>query len=415
MGEQKIFQRHGHRLVFENDDLDFYLLQLLGYIPYEGTALGECLYTAAQIDEKDPTSWVREWTALARRIETMAKQSQAKGHMVSARKYYLRSSMYYRQAAVLIPPGDDMRQNWESIRRTFQTGAALFCPAIEPVTIPWHGYDLNGYFVPSVSNGKPQPTLIMIGGGEVYSEEMFFWAGAPGRLRGYNTLLVDLPGHVATPFTGLNLMSILKHNDINGMVQSSISATVDYLVKRQEVDTKSLLAYGISGGGYMVATAATTEDRLKAVALSTPIIDMNKVLQAEWPAVLRSVPSFMTGAVVKMASRVNPISRILLQRILWNSGAENINAYLGHMKSAQVDPRQIKIPVLCIASTKDPEECVRQTYEAYDLLPNPNKMKVIFDTETGADAHCQLNNPELVYATLFDWFDEVLNDSYQRA
>ena len=88
MSEQKIFQRHGQRLAFDNVDLDFYLLMVLGYIPYEGAALGECLHTAAQIDEKDPASWVRAWTALADRIEALARDAQVNGHETSARKHY---------------------------------------------------------------------------------------------------------------------------------------------------------------------------------------------------------------------------------------------------------------------------------------------------------------------------------------
>lgn len=407
--EQKIFQRHGQQLIFENDDLDFYLLQILGYIPYEGAALGECLYTASQIDEKDPTSWVNAWTALADRLEDTANHREHKGHVQSARQIYLRASMAYRAAAVLLPPGDQMRLNWDAIRRTFQAAAKLFDPPIEPISVPYAGYDLLGYFVPAVGARQPRPTVIMVGGGEVYSEEMYFWAAAPGRRRGYNTLLIDLPGHVATPFTGLNVLSLLEESDgLNAMVQAAHSAVVDYLLTRDDVDPERIVAYGISGGGYMVGVAAVTEQRLAAVALSTPIMDLNRVLQAEWPPILRSVPSFMTDTLVKMASRVNPISRILLQRILWNAGADSISTYLSYMEQAQFDPHDIVLPTLCMASTKDPEECIRQTHAFYDLLPTTQKAKVIFDAETGADAHCQVNNPEFVYATLFDWFDEVL-------
>lgn len=117
MSEQKVFQRHGQRLIFDNEDLDFYLLQFMGYAPYEGSALGECLYTAAQIDEKKPDSWVREWTRLAERVEALAQDAAANGHADSVRKHYLRATTYHRAAAVLMPPGDDLHRNWEAIRR----------------------------------------------------------------------------------------------------------------------------------------------------------------------------------------------------------------------------------------------------------------------------------------------------------
>ncbi|NDJ59859.1 MAG: alpha/beta fold hydrolase [Chloroflexi bacterium] len=408
MGDQKVFQRHGQRLIFANDDLDFFLLQFLGYVPYEGASVGECLHTAAQINEKDPASWVREWTQLAARVESLAAAAAANGHDESARKHYLRASTYHRAASALIPPGEAMRHNWDAIRRCFQAAAARCRPAIETVAIPYCGHELSGYFVPAVGEPGPRPTLIMVGGGEVYSEEMYFWAAAPGRLRGYHTLLVDLPGHVAAPFTGLDVMALVAQEGINGMVQSALRAVVDYLLARPDVDAERLVSYGISGGGYMVTAAAAVDERLKAVALSTPIIDMNKVLQAEWPPLLRSIPGFMTDKLVKMASRVNPVTRIMMQRLMWNAGVDDMTQYLEHMKAARIDPRQITMPALCMASEKDPDECIRQTHETYDLLPNARKAKVIFTAETGADAHCQLNNPELVYATLFDWLDETL-------
>lgn len=413
MNEQKVFQRHGQRLIFDNQDLDFYLLQFLGYTPYEGAALGECLHTAAQIDEKKPESWVREWTRLAERTEGLAQTAAAQGHDDSARKHYLRATTYHRAAAVLMPPGDDLRRNWEAVRRCFHEAARRFHPVIEPVSIPYKGHHLNGYFVPTVAGGEQRPTLIMIGGGECYAEEMYFWAGAAGRRRGYNVLLVDLPGHAPTRFTGLDLLAIGERDGINGLVGSALCAAVDFLLARPDVDRNRLVSYGISGGGYMVMVAAVTEKRLKAVAASTPISDMNSVLQAEWPPVLRSVPGFMTDAVVKLASRVNPVSRIVLQKLMWSAGTDSINRYLDIMTEAHVDPRQITIPMLCMASANDPAETIRQTHQTYDLLTNPMKAKVIFTEETGADAHCQLNNPELAYTTLFDWLDSVLDYRYQ--
>lgn len=413
MGEQKVFQRHGQRLIFDNEDLDFYLLQFLGYAPYEGAALGECLHTAAQIDEKKPESWVLEWTQLAERVETLAQTAAANGHDDSARKHYLRATTYHRAAAVLMPPGDDLRRNWEAIQRCFREAVWRFNPVIEPVSIPYHDHKLNGYFVPAVPDGKPCPTLIMIGGGECYAEEMYFWGGAPGRRRGYNILLVDLPGHAPTRFTGLDLMALVERDGINGLVVSAVRAVVDFLLARPDVDPDRLVSYGISGGGYMVMVAAVAEKRLKAVAASTPICDMNSVLQAEWPPILRSVPGFMTDAVVKLASRVNPVSRIVLNKLLWSAGTDSINRYLEHMTAAHVDPRQISIPMLCMASANDPAETVRQTHQTYDLLPNPVKAKVIFIKETGADAHCQVNNPELAYTTLFDWLDATLDYRYE--
>ncbi|NDJ34131.1 MAG: prolyl oligopeptidase family serine peptidase [Chloroflexi bacterium] len=408
MSEPKVFQRHGQRIMFDNEDLDFYLLQFLGYAHYDGAALGECLYTAAQIDEKNPASWVGAWNGLAEQVEARAEAAHNEGHRVSARKHYLRATTYYRTAAVLIPPGDELRANWQKIQGCFRRAASLFDPAIEPVQVPYEGTHLGGYFVHVSDNGQPRPTVIMIGGGECYAEEMYFWAGAPGRERGYQVLLVDLPAQAPTPFYGVNPTELLETRTLNDLVSGAVGAVIDYLLTRPDVDPDQLLVYGISGGGYMATCVAASETRVKAVAASTPIYDLHEVFEAEWPPLLRSLPGFFTDAMVKVAARTNPITRIVMQKLMWSAGADSVSSYMTEMKAAVVDPARISLPMLCMASANDPEACIRQTHELYEKLPNPHKKKVIFEPSTGADAHCQVNNPELAYATLFDWFDGVL-------
>jgi len=74
---------------------------------------------------------------------------------------------------------------------------------------------------------------------------------------------------------------------------------------------------------------------------------------------------------------------------------------------AEIDVKEVTIPMLCMIADGDPPECIRQAEETYDLLPNPKKAKRVFSPDTGADAHCHVNNLFLANQVLFDWFDEV--------
>lgn len=410
MSEQKFFQRHQQNLLFQNEDLDFYLQMIVGYGAYGGSTLGECLFTASTINEKKTESWVSAWKSIAERVEQDAVLALEKGHEVSARESFLRALTYYRAADLLIPPSDDeLRQNWQNMNRCFLNAGKLFDPPFETLEITVDEYHLVGHFVPAKGTGQPCPTLIMIGGGETYGEELYFWVGEAGRRRGYNVFLAALPAQPAGAIQGVDTKVLFERYGVNGMIQRVVQAYTDQLVSRKDVDPEKIVGYGISGGGYFITAAGCENSHLKAIAASTPIINLYKVVESEWPAILRRVPRFISNAVIETISNIDSQTRTLLQKILWASNVDNVGQYMDLVKGkAEIDPREISIPMLCMAAGGDPLECIRQTHETYDLLPNPQKAKRIFSVETGADAHCHINNLYAANQVMFDWFDEVL-------
>ena len=61
--EEKIMQRRAVKVYFDDEDMDFNLMWVLGNSGADGAELGECMRAASQI--KDPESWVAEWTKAA--------------------------------------------------------------------------------------------------------------------------------------------------------------------------------------------------------------------------------------------------------------------------------------------------------------------------------------------------------------
>ena len=89
----------------------------------------------------------------------------------------------------------------------------------------------------------------MIGGGETFAEDLFFYIAPQAYERGYNFMTVDLPGQGLLPLEGKTFRPDM---------QVPLKAVVDYALGRPEVDPQRLAVYGYSGGGGFAPQAAST-------------------------------------------------------------------------------------------------------------------------------------------------------------
>ena len=240
------------RYRFKTPAFEFVFQLVLGMQTNGGSEIGESFYAASLVKENDPLSWVAAWTQVARQVELRAAAAQAAGHAVSAREAYLRAYVYHRAALTFISPFDAAaaKPAWQHAVDCFRRSAALADPVVEPVSVPCGGVDLPGYFVAPADGQAPRKTLIMIGGGDTYVEDLYLIIGPAAIKRGYNLLIVDLPGQGGLPFDGLYMRPD---------TENQIPAVVDYAVSRPEVDGARLAAYGISYGGYILPWALSVE------------------------------------------------------------------------------------------------------------------------------------------------------------
>jgi len=402
---ERIGQRAATQTFFKkNADMDFYLLWMLSYQTEKGAEIGECYYAASCIDEREPESWIAAWLTLANRTEDRANNAFSQGHLVSAREAYLRAFTYYRGATFYLRPGDPrFRETFNAFEANFQKATALLDPAFEPVTIPFEGNSLPGYLVKAANGAEKHPTLIMVGGGESFREDLYFWAGAAGARRGYNVLLVDLPGQGGTPFAGLS---------IRDDTEVPIQTIVDYLLTRPEVDPRRIAIHGLSGGGYFVTRGAAFEHRLRACIANSPIIDLHRVVTQEMPAFLQKLPSFASNAAIAWAGRQNPSLAITLEKICWQAGVTTLSDFVDRTKSCNLNGlvERISCPTLCLGGDAegDTGEASRQLHAFYNALTIPQKAVVIFTAADGANAHCQVGNFSLSHQVAFDWLDQVM-------
>lgn len=370
--------RQFYKIHFDDYGMDFAFQWLLGSSRHGGCEIGEAFYTAAQIT--DPNSWSEEWVKTAERVEIKAKKAESAGHKVSAREFYLRAANYYRMAMMSMSPLGSRITTTEKARSCMKKASQLFDPVIESISIPFENRELPGYFIKANKDGRKSKTLIAVGGGETYAEDMYFHIAPSALIRGYNFLTVDIPGQGHTPSQGLYFRPD---------TEVPIKAIVDYALCRPEVDPEYIAAYGISAGGYFVPRAAAHDHRIKACIANYGITDFRKILAA-------------------MAFNYRMVETVVWR---WNTSTDNWKTLIDRNEDYIFNPKDIICPVLLIISAgeyKNPVVKAMQ-HEFIEALPNSNKKMIVGSFEEGAGTHCYGENTGLVSSLLFDWLDEIFS------
>lgn len=92
---------------------------------------------------------------------------------------------------------------------------------------------------------------------------------------GFGVLALDLPGQGASE--GNSLWGVAERR--------AVSAAVDWLIKRDEVDPQRVGALGQSMGAYIVTQAAVLDSRLRAVVIEASpadVVVMNRMATSRW-------------------------------------------------------------------------------------------------------------------------------------
>ena len=394
--DEAAFDAHGgENFIFEDGDMDFHFVNLiLGSTINGGVETGEAFYAASQIKDGDSASWQKEWYELAERVEKRGLESLAAGHKVSARDQLLRAANYYRISLLgMAPSNPEFTKRGLRCRELMIKAGPLFDPPMEYFEVPFDGTVLPGFFWKANNDSKPNKTLIMIGGGETFIEDLFFYIAPQAHARGYNFMTVDLPGQGMLPAEG----KVFRTD-----TQVPMKPVVDYALSRKDVDPGKLAAYGISGGGLFVPQAAEHDKRLKAIAVSSATVD-GYALFAAMPAAVATKEE-----IAGWSSFHGDIVKSICER--YGVSPDNPAGLIEANKGNSFDPTKITVPVLILVGEGEYKsgEVQRQQKIVMDGLPNPAKKMVITPANEGATNHCLMENRSLVGQVLFDWLDDVL-------
>jgi alpha-beta hydrolase superfamily lysophospholipase len=279
---------------------------------------------------------------------------------------------------------------------------ALFDPPIDLIGIPFEDKQLPAYFfTPDVINRK-RKTLIMIGGGDTFVEDLYYYICPAGLRRDYNILIVDLPGQGSLPFDGLPMRAA---------AEEPMKAVVDYILSRPEVDPSRLAAFGISGGGYLVPRAVTREKRIQACIACSVILDFHqhfaRLTQIE--KIARLEGSMLFKIFLKVQQRKTAAAFRLIDTYLWRWGVENVAGFMDVLRKFTFDPADITCPILIVVGESEyqwPWSRYCQEH-ALERVNAERKIMVITPENEGAEGHAIGTNLSLISQVVFDWLDEV--------
>ncbi len=399
--------------VFKAHEADWMLQRTLAYMNVKAAEIGECLYAARRIDEKDPESWPTEWASLAERVSAQGDESLAKGDKVSARESFQRASNYYRAAEYgCVPSHPRFHELWEKSVAAFHKACPLFDPPVEFIQVPFEGTRLPGYFWrPDESNTK-RPTLFVAGGNDDTIEEDFFIIGTAAVRRGYNFFTFSYPGHRNAVHTDNRHVKRFDY-------EVPFKAAFDYLETLPGVDERIALM-GFSGGGYVAPRIAIHEDRVKALIPNNPMIDYDRVARALLGPIVKHIPGPLLKLALNKKLNRKPLIRAYMEYGLWTAGYTHMSLYdwLTSEKAQREWARfnitnelhKITCPALAMVGRGEGEEMLIQTQEFYQGISSKvKKMHVFTLEEDGSHDHCMLDNHSRMHQVVFEWLDEVFS------
>lgn len=208
--------------------------------------------------------------------------------------------------------------------------------------------------------------------------------------------LLDWPAEFfGVPYEGAELpVLLLRASDVTAPTLLVTGATIDALIERR-IDPAKIVLIGFSLGGYWAARAAGHEQRLAACVASTPFPE----------------PRELFGSAATQAAADRGASRSNTDVLLWKGGAKTMPELAARMDNWIADPADVRCPFLSIVGGAEPSVLMRQALGWHERLDVPRKDLISYDQATGADAHCQLNNPTLMMQDVSDWVLEVVGDA----
>ncbi len=393
--------------VFKTAQFDFNLARFLGFAPYSGADIGECLSTAHRIVDGDLGSWRSEWHATARRVERIGIDCRDRGHRVSAREAFMRASVYYLAAFFFVPHDDPAKlELYHCHRAAFRAGGALFDAPFQPVEIPYEGRTLPGYFLRPDGSGAKRPTVLIQPGGDGTAEMHYFGAGgAAGLRRGYNVLLFEGPGQQGA-FT-LDRSLVYRHD-----WEVPVGAVIDYAVCQPEVDRDRIALVGDSMAGYFVPRAAAFDKRISACIAACIVPDC-------YPGFVETfdLEGWIARGRAALSDELSHRQVWMLGEVMQRFGANGIDeigkfaSLLKKMSLWGLEER-ITCPVLNISTTGEGMAFYESAKRFFGALPRTPLSRFVLTTEAeGAELHCMKAAGSLRHQIQYDWLDEVFGSS----
>jgi Dipeptidyl aminopeptidases/acylaminoacyl-peptidases len=300
---ESILKRQKINTRFKNSDMDFMFNWAVGVSQIIGMSPSQIFYALRDTKDGDPRGWREGLSFEGGQLLIQAKAFLANNQRIAAGQACLGAAYAYRAAIQYTNPASQEFNIWvRQMEQSFQEGIKLLEVPLRSIEIPYAGKSLAGYYLEQ--DDQPRPVVVMIGGGDTFREDLFYFAGYPGWKRGYNVIMVDLPGQGLMPARGLTFQ-------VN--MAAPVKTVLDWLENAASAKPEKLAVYGVSGGGYIATQTAVIEPRIKALIAATPIYDLATVVQREMGAAINA-PRWAVNAAAWLARTTNESAAINLDK-----------------------------------------------------------------------------------------------------
>ncbi len=395
---------------FESDEFEFMFSLAIGASYHQGADVGECLATAARIEDGDFEGWYREWKATGDRLAAAAKSSEEGGHRVSARSAWLRAATYYDTAAFFLDSTDGserMTPTWELHRGAWDRFARNSDPPIERVAIPYEGTELEGYLFRSREGEAPRPLLLLNNGSDGPVSAMWLQGAAAALERGYDCLAFDGPGQGAA----LWRQGLYFRPDWEAVV----TPVVDFALGLDGIDPDRIALHGVSQAGYWVPRAVAFEKRIAAAVADPGVWDVSTSWLAHLPPpmieLLDGGERDQFNQYMEEGMRESDSQRGTLTFRERPYGQETPFDAFKVVREYNLEGIADKITCPILITDPDNEQFwPGQSEMVYEAVGTPAEKKslVAFTVAEGADSHCEPRALGLRDERVFDWLGGIL-------
>jgi pimeloyl-ACP methyl ester carboxylesterase len=198
--------------------------------------------------------WWDQWTAMGEHYLALADQYHAAGWQTSAGAARVRAGVAFHFGKSLAVQ-DDPRYRALTTRsvEAVATGLRLMDPTFQRIEVPFDGHQIVGN-LRRPGGVDRAPLVLLIPGTESVKEEFCEWE-EEFLSRRMATLSMDGPGQGEVGFE-LGIRHDYEH---------AVSALLDALADRNDLDLTRIAAAGVSLGGYYAIRSAAFEPRITAV------------------------------------------------------------------------------------------------------------------------------------------------------
>lgn len=339
-------------------------------------------------DDREFPPYVRNYAQIPRALgklgahrERLADAAAAAGHDRTAlHLYHAATQQYHRAQHTIFEDDSPLKMHYhEKLLRCFEQIMRFADYPIERIEIPWEGHEIqaNFHFIP----GRPKaPCIICVPGMDITKE----WLPEPidrtFTSRGMHAIAIDGPGQ------GTSNMRKIRVTDDN--YERAVSAVIDYLQTREEVDGDKIGLMGASMGSHWGIRSAALDDRIKATAVTASCI----------------------GDKIGLFEQSSPRFK---QMFMYMAGIEDEDEFdaMAEKMTTVGYGKNIKTPILMVIGEYDPLSPIEAGETFFDEVAGPKEMWVLAEYY-----HFTIYPPHFGgisgYYPMADWLKDALEGKF---